>query len=67
MSERPLVRYVSLGAAALALVAMGLALWDLVLERGAPRDSIRILLLAAAVLFVAITSLGRGDRPSGDR
>jgi hypothetical protein len=60
-------RYVSLAAAALALVAMGLALWDLVVERdGNPRDSIRILLLAVAVLFVAVASLRRRDPPSKD-
>jgi hypothetical protein len=65
MNERPVARYVSLAAVGLALVAMALALWDLVIERdGSPRDAIRILLLAAAVLFVAGASLRRRTPPA---
>ena len=64
-SGRPVARYVSLAAAALALVGMAMALWGLFIERdGSPRDSIRVLLLAVAVLFVAGVSLRRSAPPS---
>jgi hypothetical protein len=64
MNGRPVVKYVSIAAAALALVAIGLAVWDLIEGAGNARDSIRILLLAAAVLFVAGISLRRGTSSS---
>ncbi len=56
-----------MAAAALSLVAIALALWDLLIERdGDSRDSIRILLLAGAALFVAVASLRPRDPPSND-
>ena len=50
--------------AALALLAMALAVRDLIEGTGSARDSIRTLLLAVAVLIVAGVSLKRGVPPS---
>lgn len=59
VSKRSIATYVSVAAAGLALVAISVALWDLLERDGDARDSIRILLLAVAVLFVAGISLRR--------
>lgn len=63
----PVVKYVSIAAGTLAIVAFGIALWDLFEGDTNPRDSIRVLALAAAVLLVAGVSLARRDSSSKRR